>query len=182
MFIPVLDDTPFSSGDFIDKLVPNLWSFLINLLALIVLFVALYFIAYKPVKRFVKARKDYIEGNIRDAEKGKEEMDKALRKKDSILEEAKKEGAEIVASSKEAALKRAKTILETAEEEAKRKKDEADLDIAKAKKKAEGEMREAILSVSVATAEKALERHVNEEEDRRLRKEVEKELEKHASR
>ena len=50
---------PFSSEDFLNKLFPNFWSFLINLLALIVLFVVIFFLAYMPVKKFVKARQDY---------------------------------------------------------------------------------------------------------------------------
>ena len=131
-----LDDTPFDAGDFIGKLVPNLWSFLINLLALVVLFVALYFIAYKPVKKFVKARKDYIEGNIRSSERGKEEVEKTLRKKDSIIAEAREEGNKIIASSKDDANKRAAAIVESAQDEASSIKLEAEKDIAEARKKA----------------------------------------------
>ena len=127
-----LDDTPFDAGDFIGKLVPNLWSFLINLLALVVLFVALYFIAYKPVKKFVKARKDYIEGNIRSSERGKEEVEKTLRKKDSIIAEAREEGNKIIASSKDDANKRAAAIVESAQDEARSIKLEAEKDIAEA--------------------------------------------------
>jgi cbb3-type cytochrome oxidase subunit 3 len=63
--------TPFTAEDFINKLFPNGWSFLINFLAMIVLFIAVYFIAYKPVKKYVEARKDYVEHNLRDSERAK---------------------------------------------------------------------------------------------------------------
>lgn len=171
-----LDDTPFDAGDFIGKLVPNLWSFLINLLALVVLFVALYFIAYKPVKKFVKARKDYIEGNIRSSERGKEEVEKTLRKKDSILAEAREEGNKIIASSKDDASKRAAMIVGAAEKEARSLKLEAEKDIAEAKKKAEGEMKEAIIVTATASAKKALGRSLSEKEDAAIREAVAEEL------
>ncbi len=171
-----LDDTPFDAGDFIGKLVPNLWSFLINLAALAVLFVALYFIAYKPVKKFVKARKDYIEGNIRSAERGKEEVEKTLRQKDSIIAEAREEGNKIIATSKEDAGRRAAAIVDEAESQARALKLEAEKDIAEAKKKAEGEMKEAIVMTATASAKKALGRSLSAKEDAAIRAAVAEEL------
>ena len=55
--IKVYDSAPpFTAEDFLNKLFPNFWSLLINLLALIVLFVFLYKIAYKPVKKYLDAK------------------------------------------------------------------------------------------------------------------------------
>ena len=143
---------------------------------IVVLFVALYFIAYKPVKKFVKARKDYIEGNIRSSERGKEEVEKTLRKKDSIIAEAREEGNKIIASSKADANKRAAAIVESAQDEARSIKLEAEKDIAEARKKAEGEMKEAIVMTATASAKKALGRSLSEKEDAAIREAVTEEL------
>ena len=50
-----------SAKDFIEKLIPNFWSFLIQLLSLIVLIVVIIVFAYKPVKKILKTRQDYID-------------------------------------------------------------------------------------------------------------------------
>lgn len=175
-FFLFLGDAPFTSGDFIDKLFPNLWSLLINLLALVVLFAALYFIAYKPVKKFVKARKDYIEGNIKETEKGKKEMEKALRKKETIILDAREEGDRIIASSKADAEKRAEMIIGEANAEAASIRKEAKESIEREKKKAESEMRKAIVMAASEAARKALEGHVDEKEDERIRSSIRKEI------
>ena len=86
-FLLLLSD-PFTPEDFLNKLIPNFWSFIINLLALIVTFVILYFVAYKPVKRYLKARKDYVKGNIEDSEKAKVTMEKREKETRHIVHDA----------------------------------------------------------------------------------------------
>lgn len=172
----VLDDAPFSTGDFIDKLFPNFWSFLINILALIVLFVALYFIAYKPVKKFVKARKDYVEGNLREAEEGKKEAERIHREKDAIILEAREEGKKIIDEARSNAEVRSEEILADAALEASRIKKEAEEDIALSRKKAEGEIRTAILEAASETAKKAVGSSLTPELEKKIREEARKEL------
>ena len=58
-----------TAQEFIDKLIPNFWSFLIQLLALVVLIIATIFLAYKPVKKMLAKRQNCIEENILEAEK-----------------------------------------------------------------------------------------------------------------
>ena len=60
-----------NAKDFIEKLIPNFWSFLIQLLSLIVLIIVVIFVAYKPVKKILQKRQDYIVNNIRESEEAK---------------------------------------------------------------------------------------------------------------
>ena len=87
---------PFTVEDFLDKLFPNFWSLLINLLALIVLFVFLYHIAYKPVKKYLDARKNYVEKNIRDSESSKAMYEKKVAESETMISEARKEAGDII--------------------------------------------------------------------------------------
>ena len=58
-----------------DKLVPNLWAFLTQLLAFAVMCVAVIFLAYKPIHRYLQKRQDYIANNLADSEKNKREAE-----------------------------------------------------------------------------------------------------------
>ncbi|MCR4562712.1 MAG: hypothetical protein K5694_05895, partial [Bacilli bacterium] len=78
--------SPFTAEDFLNKLFPNLWSVLINLIALIVLFLVVYFVAYKRIKKYKDARKDYIERNIRDAEQAKRLHEGKAKEADAVIE------------------------------------------------------------------------------------------------
>ena len=51
-----------------EKLIPNWFAFLVQLISLIVLVVVIFFFAYKPVKKILDKRADYIEKEVKDAE------------------------------------------------------------------------------------------------------------------
>ena len=159
---------PFSSEDFLNKLFPNFWSFLINLLALIVLFVVIFFLAYKPIKKFVKARQDYVEGNIRDSEAAKKEYEEKLKNSDALIDEAKKEADDIVNAARLDAAAEALRIQEEAQKQAAKKFDDAEEAIRLAEKKSREEIQKEIVNVAMDASKKVLGREVNEEDHQRL--------------
>ena len=61
-----------SIGDITEKLFPNPWDALAVFLAFVVLLIAVFYFAYKPVKKLLKERGDYVEGL--------EELDVKIRK------------------------------------------------------------------------------------------------------
>ena len=67
-----------SKEDFIDKLFPNPWDALAVFLAFIVLLLAVFYFAYKPVKKLIKQRGDYVEDKIKTAETREKESQKLL--------------------------------------------------------------------------------------------------------
>ena len=76
-----------SSDDFTSKLIPNWVSFVTQLGALVVLVTVVIIFGYKPIKKIIAKRQDYIEQNIRDAEQAKQPGKKTKRnqKKQSLL-------------------------------------------------------------------------------------------------
>jgi F-type H+-transporting ATPase subunit b len=161
-------DAPFTSEDFYNKLFPNGWSFLINFLALIVLFVALYFLAYKPVHRNIQARKDYIEHNLRDSERAKAVNEAKEKEAASIIAEAKKEGAVIIDKAKSDATVKANEITAQAQSEAAARQKAADAAIAQAEAASQERVHEAIVQVALDASKKVLEREVSSEDNKRL--------------
>ena len=162
------ENTPFTSDDFVTKLFPNFWSFIINLLALVVLFVALYFIAYKPVKKIVKARRDHVEHNLHDAEQAKAIAQRNIAESEKAVSEAKKQASLIVGEAQKAAIVGAAAIKAQAETEAEERQRQADIAIRQAEEKSQKEVREQIVNVALDASKKVLEREINEKDDAAL--------------
>ena len=84
---------PIDVQDFINKIFPNgFLGILSQLLAFIVLVLAMVFLVYKPVKKILVKRQEYVENNIKEAEES--------NKKAQIHEEESR--SNILSSKKEA--------------------------------------------------------------------------------
>ena len=56
-----------TTEEFMEKLFPNVWDALAVFLAFVVLLIAVFYFAYKPVKKLLKQRGDYVEDKIKTA-------------------------------------------------------------------------------------------------------------------
>ena len=167
--IKVYDSAPpFTAEDFLNKLFPNFGSLLINLVALIVLFVFLYFIAYKPFKRYLDARKNYVEKNIRDSETSKAMYEEKVAESDAMISKARKEAGEIIAKAKGDAEVSAESIIKNANEQAEARQRAADEAIAQAEEKSRRAIREEIVNVALDASKAVLGREVNKEDNAKL--------------
>ena len=159
---------PFTPEDFLKKLFPNFWSWLINFLALIVLFIAVYFLAYKPIKKYINARKDYIEHNLRDSETAKEINERKVKESESLITNAKVEANEIIKKAKDDASKQASLIVEEAKLDALKKQKDADISIKKAEEKSKEKIQKEIVNVAMDATKKVLQRDLKEDDERRF--------------
>lgn len=165
----ILDDSvPFTAEDFFDKLFPNVWSLLINLIALVVLFVLLFFIAYKPVRKYVEARKNHIENEMRESERLRRENEATNAQKEEIIKGAQDEASAIIAKAKGDAKDSAIQIRQDAEKAAAKKLKDADEAIALAEKRSREEMREEMVNIALDASKQLLGREVNAKDDERL--------------
>ena len=169
-------NNPFTQEDFLNKLFPNFWSFLINFLALIVLFVVLYFIAYKPIKKYLDARKNHIEKNIKDSEEAKAIYERKALESEALVNKARLEGANIIEKSQKDAQIAAKKIEDSAKEEASRIKKQADKDIASAVSKARNSMHDEIVNLAIDASKEVLSKDLDEETQKKLLKNFEKNI------
>ena len=155
-------------GDIKEKLFPPIWDFVAVFLAFIVLLIAVFFFAYKPVKKLLKQRGDYVEGKIKTAEEREEKSQQLLNEANEEVKAKKIEAMGIVEKAKEDAQKERAAILEKAkqekEEEIKRTKEEIAQEIEASK----DEIHREIVSVAIDASSKVLKREVNKKDNEKL--------------
>ena len=157
-----------SSDDFTSKLIPNWVSFVTQLGALIVLVVIVIVFAYKPVKKIITKRQDYIESTIKEAEESKAVWKENQKQSEEIVLASTRTAADIVAEAKiNAENERQKILDDTALEVEKMKKD-AENDIARMQEEAKEEIRQEMVEVAFAASEELLSREVNTSDNTRL--------------
>ncbi len=154
--------------EIIEKLIPNFWDFLIQLIAFVLLIVIVFFVAYKPLKKLSAKRKEYVDENLRGSEKAKAEAEEYLKASKESVEKSKLEAKQILIDAKAGAEKEAEEILAKAQEDAQLAKRKADEEIEEAKRKSRQDVHKEIVDVAIASSEKVLGREVNKEDEKRL--------------
>jgi len=152
-------------GDPIEKLIPTLWPFLISLAAFIVLFIAVFFLAYKPIKKFLKKRNEYIKKNIDESRENNLQSIDTLNDAKDKLTKANAEAKDIVKQAKELANSERAAIIETAKEDAKKEMLKAKEEIKAEVKKNEENIKHEMIDIALLASSKILEREVNKEDN-----------------
>lgn len=160
--------TSIEKQDFLDKLFPNPWDALATFLAFIVLLVVVFFFAYKPVKKLIKKRQDYVEQNIKDSEQAKKDADKLLNDANAEIINKKKEALQIVEQAKVDAKKQKDFILEEAKQEKEREIEKAREQINQEVEASKDEIHREIVSVALDASKKVLQREVNQKDNETL--------------
>ncbi len=144
----------------LDIISVNLWSILISLANLFLLFLIIKKFLYKPVKKMLEARRETIDGQYRRAEDA--EKTALLQKKEyeEKLQGANAEADAIIHSAVQTAKDREKDILTDAKSEAERILRRAEENAAMELKKAESTIKDEIVEVSAKLSEKILKREV----------------------
>lgn len=152
----------------LDIISVNLWSILISLANLLLLFWIVKKFLYKPVKKMLDTRKETIDGSYKRAEEA--EQTALLHKKEyeEKLSGAKSEADEIIHSAVQSAKDREKDILTEAKSEADRILKRAEENAALELKKAENTIKEEIVEVSTLLSEKILKREISAEDHQTL--------------
>ncbi len=162
-------DSPFSDNDFIQKVFPQgIWDFVVQLIAFILLILIVIFLAYKPVRKMLQKRKDYVASTLEDAANKQKEAALAYERKDQIVLEGKEEASRIISEAKAQAEKEASRILSEAELASEEKRRQADLEIEAAKEKTREQLQGEIVDLALQASNKILGREVSEEDNRRL--------------
>ena len=143
-------------------------SFVVQLAALVILIVVVLVVAYKPMKKMLAKRADYIENNIRESEIAKAEAERNAQESQEMIIASRKEAADIVANAKSLAIDTQKATLEETQLEVNRMKSQAQEDIERSKIEAKEEIRHEMVSVALAASEEILKREVNEKDNARI--------------
>lgn len=151
-----------------EKLIPNWFAFLIQLVALIVLLLIIFFFAYKPVKKMLDKRADYIEKEVTDAKKNREIAEKNAKESETMIIESKKKANEIIEDANQKAKIESKKIFAETEEEIAKMKLDAEKDIERSKEQSLKEIHDEMVNIALSASEEILKREVNEDDNARL--------------
>lgn len=160
-----------------EKLVPSWLALVVQLTAMLVLFLVVFFIAYKPVKKMLKKRSDFIEQEVNDAIANKAKSESNIVQSEETLLASKKQASEIIELAKQQALKNKEQILEEANQEVNKMKLDAAKDIERSKQEALDDIHNEMVDVAIEASKSILKREVNEKDDKRLVEDFIKELE-----
>ena len=135
---------------------------------ILILFVALRMLLYKPINKFLKSREERFEGRISDIEKKETEAMARKQEYDALLSKAHSEAAEIIKHSTELAKDHAKDVVTKAEEQSREMISRAKKDIENKKLQEKENLKMEITNMAVQIASKVLEREVSMEDNKKI--------------
>ena len=140
----------------------------IYVLNVIILFVILRLLIYKPVLKFIKKRENGFADKVDELDMREKELDRRKVEYQQMMDEASNEAASIITKSNEMARDHAREILDNAKEHARDLTLRAKKEIDAEKVQARLDMKTEIADMAVQIAEKVLEREVSLDDNRKI--------------
>jgi F-type H+-transporting ATPase subunit b len=122
----------------------------------------------KPVNKIMDDRKDGINTSIKNAKDNEQKAEISRIEKDKLLHDSKTKGREIVEEYKVKAQSISQEIIDDAKKESVTLMDRSRVEIEREKEKAASEIQKQVIDLSLILSEKALEKHIDEKEHRKL--------------
>ena len=138
----------------------------IHIINIIVLYLLLRVILYKPVKKFMAARAERIEAQLEAGKQAEARATELREQFDAKLAEAESQAREIVSAGEKKANENAEAALDEAREQARRIVDEAQKRAEQARRQAVEHMRDDVADAAVELAGRILSREVTLEDNR----------------
>lgn len=164
----VIYDDVITKEGFLEKLFPNPWDALAVFLAFVLLLIVVFYFAYKPVKKLIKNRADYVEGKLRNAEQSEKEAAQKVEEAELGLKKSRQEALVIVEQAKVDADKERQRIHAKAKEEADQEVMRAKQEIEQEIEKSKDEIHSQIVDVAFDASKKVLSREVNQKDNEKL--------------
>ena len=142
----------------------NIWSILVSLANLLIMFLILKRFLFKPVQKMMSARKQQVDQIYQDA---KENRDSAINMKqeyEARLAAAREEADGLVRNAVQTAQRKGDAIVAEANSQASHLKQKAEQEIAQEKKQMLQDVRGEISDIAVSIASKVVEREVKKQD------------------
>ena len=152
----------------LDVISVNFWQILVSLCNLVILFLLIKKLFYKPIKNMLESRQKAIEKQYSDAEEAKNSAMESKAKYENELSLAKQQADGVIQSAVLTATAREKEIIDAAKERAEGIIRKAESDAQLERRKAEESIKEEIINVSSALTEKILSREVKVSDHEKL--------------
>lgn len=171
------DELGNSLSDSIEaKLIPNIWAFLVQLFAFIILIIVVTKFAYKPVRKYLVKRSELLNSEKKETESLNQKAKENILESEKKLAEVRDNASKIIDDAREKAKLEKENILKEANQEANKVKTNAYKAIEEEKSKAKQEIKEDIVDVAFTMTSKLLEREVSDEDNKKIVDDFVKEL------
>ena len=144
------------------------WTIGIYILNVLILFVALRLLLYKPVLKFMKKRENLFANKADELDEREKGLIRQKEQYDSMMAEADSKSAAIITKSNEMAREHAKEIMDNAKEYSRDLVMKAKREIESEKIQTRSELKAEITDMAVNIAEKVLEREVSADDNRNI--------------
>ena len=146
----------------------NPWTMLFAWLNLLILYLFLKKLAFKPLKKMIDSRQEEIDVMYSDAEASKVDAENMKAEYEKTLSRATEDSAAIVKNAQRSAQLREEEILRKASEEAARTIERAEEQIELEKKNALNQVKNEVTEIAISIASAVIERDVKADEHRDL--------------
>ena len=140
----------------------------LQLVATLVLFFVLRHFLFKPVTELLNKRKEAIEKEINDAKTGKEEALKLKESYEVKIQEAKKEGHEIIEASRKRGEELREEIVENANNEARGIIEKAKREMDSEREKAVDDLKNQVVTIAMMAASKVVEENLDADSHKKM--------------
>ena len=144
----------------VNNMLPNLWITLLQLGLFILVAILFIVIAYKPLKKKLNERADYIEKNIKDSENKALEAEEKIKEANRIVLNGQKQAGEIIQRAEKTAENKASELEKQLAETIEKQKQSAHNDIENERNKMLKEAKSEIISTAISTSKEILKRNV----------------------
>ena len=149
----------------VNNMLPNLWITLIQLGLFILVAILFIVIAYKPLKKKLNERANYIENNIKQSEEKLIDADAKIKEADKIVMDGQKQAGEIIQRAEKTAENKANELEKQLAETIEKQKQNAHKDIVNERNKMLKEAKSEIISTAISTSKEILKRNVTIEDN-----------------
>ena len=153
-----------AEAQFLDIINVNIWSMLISLANLLIIYLLIKKFLFKPIEKILDERKNQVDTIYEDAHKAKEEAEESSRTYAKKLENADSEAEQIIKAAVAKGNEMSDEIISDAHTQADSILDKAKKDIALERKKTVNELKDSISDISVDIAEKLIERELTKKD------------------
>lgn len=151
-----------------DKLFPNLFTMITQLISTGVLFYFFKKFLYGPLQSYLGKRAEFIESNINEAKDMNEKAKLHIEESEKLAKAGAIEYREVVERAKQDAQVQSAKIIEEAKQQANKRLEQAEKQIESEKQKAAHEMRQEMVEIAMEATKKVVQKEMDETTNRDL--------------
>lgn len=156
----------------------NIWTFLFQMINVLVIAAILNKLMYKPVGKIITDRENAIANSLTQADQAKKEAEELLEKYQRMTANAREEAENIVKQALAQGEASKSEIIAKAQEEAAKSLEQAKVDIRREKEKAVAEIRGEVADIALLAASKVIGRAMRPDDYERVARECVDEVSK----